>query len=65
MSVVLVVGTGDDSCPPKHQEIFFKELPEGKKELHLVAGAPHTFYEPKHLKELKNIFSQWVEKILG
>lgn len=64
MPVLMAVGDKDDSCPPVHQQIFFDAIP-GPKELHLIKGAPHTFYEPEHLNELRRIFKRWLEKIGG
>ena len=62
MPVLLVVGERDESCPPAHQKILHAALP-GPKELHLIPGAPHTFREPAHLQELKQILKQWLGKI--
>lgn len=59
MPVLLIVGELDDSTPPKHQKMLFDKLP-GKKEMHVIKGAPHTFPEEKHLIELKKIFGKWV-----
>lgn len=46
MPVLMVVGSKDDSTPYKHQKLLFDKLP-GKKEIHLVKDAPHTF-KKKH-----------------
>jgi len=62
MPVLLVVGDQDDGTPPKHQKLFYDKL-SCKKELHIIKGAPHTFREPVHLREIKDIFSSWIKKI--
>jgi alpha-beta hydrolase superfamily lysophospholipase len=62
MPVLMIVGGEDNSTPVKHQEILFKQIP-GKKEIHIIAGAPHTFKEKKHLKEIKKIFDRWLKKL--
>ncbi len=62
MPVLMIVGSEDNSTPPKHQQILFDALP-GKKELHIIKGAPHTFREENHLKEIKTIFNEWIKKI--
>jgi pimeloyl-ACP methyl ester carboxylesterase len=64
MPVLMIVGDQDDSTPLKHQEILFKVLP-GKKELHIIRGAPHTFREVKYLEEIKEIFLKWIENIMN
>ena len=62
MPVLLIVGEDDTSTPPEHQQILHKALP-GKKELHIIKGAPHTFRNPEHLAEIKQIFNQWIAKL--
>ena len=64
MPVLLVVGENDGPCPPEHQELFLEMIPESTpKELHIVAGAPHTFKAEEHLEQLKDIFNIWLRKI--
>src|SRR3990172_7424978 len=62
MPVLLIVGENDTRTPLDHQKILYNVLP-GPKELHVIKGSPHTFRDPAHLQELKNILSQWIEKI--
>jgi len=62
MPVLMIVGEEDINTPPKHQKLLYDKLP-GKKEFHIIKGAPHTFVEEKHLKELKDIFDEWIKKI--
>lgn len=59
MPVLMIVGDKDDS-PISHQKILFDKLP-GKKEIHIIKNAPHTFREPEHLKEIKQIFDRWIK----
>lgn len=60
--VLLVVGENDTRTPLEHQKILYDALP-GPKELHVIKGSPHTYREPAHLQELKNIFDHWIRKI--
>ena len=60
MPILMIVGDKDTSTPLKHQQILLENLP-GKKELHIIKGAPHTFKAPEHLKEIKNIFDKWIK----
>lgn len=63
MPVLFVVGENDTSCPPYQQESFFNLLKNNKnKELHIIEGAAHDFREEKHLKQLKEIFNNWLKK---
>ncbi|MDO8582070.1 MAG: alpha/beta fold hydrolase [bacterium] len=63
MPVLLIVGDHDESTPMSHQKILFDALPSGKKELHIIKDAPHTFRDPKHLTEIKEIFSKWIDTL--
>ncbi len=62
MPVLLIVGENDTRTPLEHQKILYNVLP-GLKELHIIKGSPHTFRDPEHLQELKNILSQWIKKL--
>ena len=60
MPVLLIVGDKDDGTPPKHQKMLFDKLP-GKKEMHIIKDAPHTFKDPVHLEEIRAIFDKWIK----
>ena len=62
MPVLLIVGENDIRTPLEDQKILYNILP-GPKELHVIKGSPHTFRDPAHLEELKNIFNQWIGKL--
>lgn len=60
--VLLIVGDKDYTTPLKHHKILFEKLP-GKKELHVIKGAEHTFRAPGHLEEIKGIFQRWIDTL--
>lgn len=62
MPTLLIVGDRDDATPLVHQKFLFEVLP-GKKELHVIKSASHTFVKPEHLREVKNIIHQWISRI--
>jgi pimeloyl-ACP methyl ester carboxylesterase len=62
MPVLLIVGEKDRSTPSEQQQLLYDSLP-GKKELHIINNAPHTFKEPAHLEEIKNIIQNWIDTI--
>lgn len=64
MPVLMIVGEKDDTTPYEQQKLFYDTLP-GKKEIHIIKGAEHTFVEDKHLKELKTIFDKWLDQLEG
>lgn len=59
MPVLMIVGENDDSTPYEHQKLLYEKLP-GKKEIHIIKNAPHTFIEPGQLAEIKSIFLKWI-----
>ncbi len=59
---LLIVGENDDSCPPEHQKIIFDEV-NGDKELHVIEDCGHTFRKPEHLRQVKEIFDRWIDKL--
>ncbi|MDP2708854.1 MAG: alpha/beta fold hydrolase [bacterium] len=62
MPVLLIVGENDESIPPEHQRLLYDKLP-GKKELHIIKGAEHTFRDENSLREIREIMGRWVEGI--
>lgn len=62
MPVLLIVGDQDDSTPYAHQKLLYDKL-FGKKEIHIIKGAPHSFREPHHLAEIKQIFLHWIDEV--
>lgn len=63
MPVLLIVGDVDDSTPPEHQKALFDALP-GQKEMQIIKDAPHTFRDPKHLAEIREIFLRWIDSFV-
>ncbi|MBI2112842.1 alpha/beta hydrolase [Candidatus Woesearchaeota archaeon] len=61
MPVLMIVGDKDDSTPVEHQKILFESLP-GKKELHIIKEAPHTFVDSEQLLHIEKIFRTWIKK---
>lgn len=60
MPVLMIVGEKDMGTPLEHQKILYDRL-SGKKEIHVLPGAEHTFREKKHLDEIKDIFDHWIK----
>jgi len=62
MPDLMIVGSLDNVTPLEHQKLFFDKLP-GKKELHIIKGAKHTFREENHLDEIRKIFIDWISNL--
>jgi pimeloyl-ACP methyl ester carboxylesterase len=62
MPVLMIVGELDNCTLPEHQRILFDVLP-GKKEIHIIKNAPHTFRESEHLKEVYGILDSWIKNL--
>ena len=62
MPVLMIVGSEDEPTPLRHQKILFDAL-QGKKELHVIEGSPHTFRDEKHLKQVYEHFDKWIKTL--
>ena len=62
MPVLMIVGDKDTSTPLNQQKVLYEKL-TGKKEIHIIKGAPHSFKEEEHIKERNEIFKSWIKKI--
>jgi len=63
LPVLLIVGSEDQGTPYKDQKQFFENLSSKQKELHVIKGAQHTFYDRKHLAKIKEIMKKWIKKV--
>jgi pimeloyl-ACP methyl ester carboxylesterase len=61
--VLMIVGDKDENTPVEHQKILFDAL-NTDKEFHIIKNAPHTFKDEKHLKEIRTIFNNWIERVI-
>ena len=59
MPLLLIVGENDEAYVSGTQKLLYDKLP-GKKELHIIKGAPHTFIEKSHLREIREIFIKYI-----
>lgn len=64
MPVLLMVGSEDDGTPPEHQQVLLDALP-GPKRLYVIAGAPHTFRDPAHLQEIREVMREWIHEYVS
>jgi len=60
--VLMIVGENDDTTPPEHQKLVYDKL-QGEKEFHIIKGSEHTFRSDEELKELKQLFVDWIRKL--
>jgi len=59
---LLIVGELEGTRTIAEQQLFLDRL-LGKKELHVIKNAPHTFIAKEHLDETYSIIRNWVKKI--
>lgn len=62
MPTFLLVGEQDTTCPVFRQQILFDSL-ICPKELHIIKGAPHTFRDENHLREIYSIINTWLKTL--
>jgi len=60
--VLLIVGGNDEGTPYEHQKLFYDKV-AGRKEIHVIENAPHTFKDQLHLSEIKKIFKKWINTL--
>lgn len=60
MPILLIVGSEDTSCPPKHIKILFDSIPSKEKQMNIMKGGPHSFYEASEQKECRDIIKDWL-----
>jgi fermentation-respiration switch protein FrsA (DUF1100 family) len=60
MPVFLLTGSEDTSIPPEHVQQLFDVIPGEQKIFLVIDGAPHTYIEEVHLKELEEKLSSWI-----
>ncbi len=63
MPTLLIVGSKDESCPPDHTQILFDAIPEGKKSMKIIEGAPHSFYEKEEQETCRQIIKGWLAEV--
>lgn len=64
MPVLQIMG-GHDDMPYAHQKKLFDMIPSDHKSLEVIADAPHTFRDEKHLVLLHGYIKAWVEQQTG
>ena len=62
MPVLFIVGENDIGTPLKHQQLLYDKL-LGRKEIHVIKGAEHTFRAQHELEEIKPIFDKWIKSL--
>jgi pimeloyl-ACP methyl ester carboxylesterase len=62
MPVLFIVGSEDGGTPLEHQKILYEKVP-GRKEMHIIEGAEHTFKKERHLKEIGIIIDRWIKTL--
>lgn len=63
MPVLMIVGELDTSTPPEQQKMLYDTL-LGKKEFHIIKNSHHVFQGEEHLREIKDLFLQWIDNLL-
>ena len=64
MPVLVIVGSKDESCPPKHvKDILFEAMPSDKKYYIEIEDAPHFFKENWMTEKITSEVSNWVTNI--
>lgn len=66
MPILIIVGSEDAPCPPKHQQVFIDRIASSNKTLIIVDGLQHSYLNDKTnqvdegLKEVETIMTGWI-----
>lgn len=62
MPALFLVRSEDETTPPAHQKILYKNW-DGDKVYHEIEGSAHTFRKASALVEIRSVFGSWLDKI--
>lgn len=62
--ILLIVGSKDIYCPPKHIEKLFDTIPGKLKSMQIIKNAKHSFNEKEYSDEMKTVVVEWLEKLM-
>lgn len=66
MPVFMIVGSDDEPCPPKHQEIFMQQVASPKKQLTILDGLQHSYRDAETkryddgIKKVQSLMTEWI-----
>lgn len=60
MPILLIVGSEDTSCPPKHIQKLFDAIPNGKKTIKIIEGSSHSLHTKEEQELVKNLIKDWL-----
>lgn len=60
MPILFIVGSEDESCPPKHIKQLFDKMPEGNKKMEIIEGAEHSFRKIEEQEECARLIREWL-----
>ncbi len=63
MPVLLIIGSEDTSCF-EQTEVLYNALPEENKEIKIIKGAPHSYYEVKEQEACKRYIRDWLVSVM-
>jgi len=61
---LFIVGEKDQSCPAEHVRKLYDAISSQEKQIMLITGAPHSFYEEKEQKECTDAIKDWLAKLM-
>lgn len=60
-SSLLIVGSEDDGCAPVHMQALLDAIGAKDKMLHVIEGAPHSYYEQSEQDECERVITEWLQ----
>jgi alpha-beta hydrolase superfamily lysophospholipase len=59
---LFIVGSEDTSCTAGHVQLLYEAIGSEDKELHIIDGAPHSYYEKSEQEECTETITDWLTK---
>lgn len=60
MPTLLIVGSEDTSCPPEQIQVLYDAISGDKKDMKIIQGAPHSYYEEEEQEACKTYIKEWL-----
>lgn len=59
---LIIVGSKDDSCTPDHMKLLVAAIGSDDKAIHVIEGAPHSYYEQSEQDDCEDAIAQWLSE---
>ena len=58
--MLIIVGSEDTSCSPEHMQLLIDAVSSEDKQLHIIEGEPHSYYEKSEQDDCTQAITKWL-----